>query len=129
MTDNVTLAAGAVSFITANENRDWDTGINLSLATPDAVEVASLSVPFGEFKDGMTSGPYPLAVLTGIEKSDVENGTATVTIHPNGDDTWRFDMRLRLRFSDDTHIFVSITNVELSDDRNSSQFALGSATR
>ncbi|MFI0213605.1 hypothetical protein [Streptomyces lydicus] len=52
-----------------------------------------------------------------------------VTIHPNGDDTWRFDMRLRFRFSDDTRISVSITNVQLSDDRNSSQFALGSATR
>ncbi|MDH6125015.1 hypothetical protein [Kitasatospora sp. GP82] len=61
MTDNgsATLSAGAVTFITANENRDHDTGINISVATPDGVEVASISVPFGEFKDGTTARRSP----------------------------------------------------------------------
>ncbi|WP_046499479.1 hypothetical protein [Streptomyces odonnellii] len=127
MADNgsARLAAGAVTFVTANEDRDHDTGINISVKTPDGVEVASISVPFGVFKDGTTAGPYPLDVLTETTKDGLSNGTATITIHPNGDDTWRFDMRLRLRFTDNTHLSVSAENIELNDDRNTTQISLG----
>ena len=125
MAGNAKLTGGAVTFVTADENRDWDTGIDVSVQTPEGAEVASLSVPFGEFKDGTTAGPYPLDVLTDVGQDDVSGGTATVTIHPHGNDTWRFDFRLRLRFADATHIGLGSVNDALDQDRNSAQFALG----
>jgi hypothetical protein len=125
---NATLRGASVWFQTSDDDKDPDTGVNLSVQDQDAAEVASGSIPYGGFPDGYTSPLFPLPLIQEATYDAISNGVWSITVNPNGNDTWKFDAHLRLRFSDRTHIVATATNVTLSEDRRTTVIALANPT-
>ena len=121
-------ARQAIWFQTGNDDKDPDTGVNVSVQDQDAAEVASGSVPYGGFPDGYTSPAFPLQVIEESTYDAISDGQMAITINPNGHYTWIFDAHLRLRFSHHTHIVASATNVTLTQDHMTTVVSLASPT-
>ncbi|MEN3281390.1 MAG: hypothetical protein V7607_2530 [Solirubrobacteraceae bacterium] len=124
MPDDPTLTAAAIWFQTANDDRDPDTGIDVSIQDEMGAEIATDSIPYGGFPDGYTTRLFPLSVTQDATDSEVSQGQLVITINPNGNDRWIFDAHVRMRFSDRSHKVGAASGITLDQDHRSTQIAL-----
>ncbi|PPK64995.1 hypothetical protein V5P93_004260 [Actinokineospora auranticolor] len=114
-----TLRSASITFTTLTDNKDFDTLVTVVVKDRDGRVDAQTSGFFGEFKD-QTSKTLPLRIRTGATWDAIENGgSITVTIAPNGHDTWNFAYELDLSYSDGDAGFHLNPGTSLNEGRKS----------
>lgn len=96
-----TLQAADITFYNGSDGKDWDTLVSTAVVTPTNSSAAWATSYYTGFPDNSTTGPYSLAV-NHVTSGALDNGHITISIQPNGNDTWWFSFVLNLRFSDGT---------------------------
>jgi hypothetical protein len=97
------LISVSATFHTNNDDKDDDTELTISLTKGNQLFATTPQPILGLFDDGTNNGPFYLLVTPGVKKADIPNAITTVHIEPNGNDTWRFDYKLVLGFSDQSN--------------------------
>jgi len=113
-----------IKFHTNNEDKDADTHVTILVRDSNNTLAAYISNDFGHFDDHSDSGPFGLLIRNPSNKADLQRGTVSIRIDPNGHDTWRFNFDLDLVFSDSTHLSGGASGLELTQDRRQQEFGL-----
>ncbi|MCK2244488.1 MULTISPECIES: Ig-like domain-containing protein [unclassified Crossiella] len=121
----VTLQRAEVFFHTNDEDKDHDTRIKIVVTDQNGTEVAVVEDTFGHFDDGSDHGPFPMRITTPIPRDVINAGMTTMVIDPNGNDTWRFNLRVGLFFSDGSRIGTDRDGLELSEGDTTKRWAIG----
>jgi len=111
------LVSSTVTFTTLNEGKDEKSAIAVQLLSDRnelAAEVRSAGV---EFDDHTTSAPLVMSITTPVLERDVPNSRLRLQLTPDGRDSWSFDVRLTLAFSDNTQQRFGWSGV-MMDERN-----------
>jgi hypothetical protein len=114
--DDVFLVSAVASFHTNNDDKDDDTLLDITIEKPPD-EFAKVDSIRGTFDDHTDNGPFGLSVEGKISKGQLRDSTTTLKIHPNGNDTWRFNYFLDLDYSDGTHQRYSYYGKQLKEGR------------
>jgi hypothetical protein len=119
------LTGVSITFHTNDEDKDGDTRVEVvvRLRNGGAI-VAQIADELGHFDDNSDNGPFDLLVLDRASRDDLKAGGVAISIAPNGNDTWRFNFFLDLRFSDGGHLCARATGLELTQDVRSQAFGI-----
>jgi len=80
----------------------------------------------GRFNDNADNGPYRLELVSqSVTRSEVLSGTTTVAITPVGHDTWRFNYKIVMSFSDGNPVTRTYPGIALSESTKEVTFGLG----
>jgi hypothetical protein len=118
--DNATdprLTTSTVTFTTLDDGKDAKSAVTVQLLSDRnelAAEVRSSGV---EFDDQTTSAPLAMSLTGALPQRDVQNSRLRLQLTPDGRDTWSFDVRLTLGFSDNTQRRFGWSGVVM-DERN-----------
>jgi hypothetical protein len=119
------LTHASVLFHTNDEDKDDNSHVTATVRDNDGFIVARIDNDFGHFNRDTDSGPFSLEVLSLAEKATMGSGSVTLRIDPHGNDTWRFNFALRLRFSDGTTLACENDGLELTQNMQQTTFGLG----
>jgi hypothetical protein len=106
-----------VTFTTLDDGKDAKSAVTVQLLSDRnelAAEVRSSGV---EFDDQTTSAPLAMSLTGALPQRDVQNSRLRLQLTPDGRDTWSFDVRLTLGFSDNTQRRFGWSGVVM-DERN-----------
>jgi len=93
------LTSAQVKFDTTRHNKNADTRLDVYVKSSDGHQFAKSEGNGGLWKRN-SSHTITLRVEGSPTKADAENGSVSLTLHPNRDDTWMFNYRVTLKFSD-----------------------------
>ena len=122
--NNVVLKSVSILFNTADDDKDMDTKVLLTLKNGAGKVVTSGSFDNMAFRDNsINSYEMPLENIT-VYKNEILNGTLIIQIFPKGHDTWKFTPTIKLTFSDGT--IINQNNFTMTRlDANNNQISLG----
>ena len=109
------LTSSQVKFNTTNDNKNANTKLDVYVKTSDGHQFAKAEGIGGRWNNN-SSHTITLKVEGSPTKAEVENGSVTLTIHPNGDDKWEFNYRVTFKFSDGSVIRKEIKGCVLTQD-------------
>src|SRR5262249_32376668 len=118
-----TLVNANITFHTNDEDKNDDTLVTVSVQKGDTV-AARTSDRFQHFNDHSDAGPFDLEIVTPLTRDDLKTGLVSMEITPNGNDTWRFNFFLDLRFSDGSHLFARASRLQLTESLNRTFFGI-----
>jgi hypothetical protein len=98
-----TLASVEAQFNTTKDNKNGDSKLDVYLKNRDGQEVAKSECNEGVW-DKQSTHTVTLQIEGNPTKAEVEKGSILLTFHPRGADTWKFNYKVTLRFSDDSSI-------------------------
>ncbi|MFD9697475.1 PASTA domain-containing protein [Lentzea sp. NPDC059081] len=110
------LSAAAVTLVTGNDNKDFDTLVRAQAETPSGRVAADFSDVGTEYGDNSVHGPFMMRTDTGVTAAMLSSGLVRIAIDPNGNDTWHFSYSLTLFFSDGTTFVVQAGSLSLNQD-------------
>jgi hypothetical protein len=97
------LKSVEAKFDTTTNNKKQDAKLDVCLKNRDGQEVGK-----SEGNEGLWEKHSTHTVILRLEgdhaKAEVEHGSVSLTFHPNGGDTWKFNYQVTLKFSDDSSI-------------------------
>ncbi|MFD4994731.1 hypothetical protein [Streptomyces buecherae] len=111
------LTGVEVTFYTTYDNKDHDTKVFTTVTDHTARPIGTLGEHFGDdtFDDGDADGPYALSLTEPATWSTMRDGRLRIRIEPNGNDTWRFNLRSTLFFSDGSRRHADQDNLAPSE--------------
>ncbi|MFI5960226.1 PASTA domain-containing protein [Cryptosporangium sp. NPDC051539] len=119
---SATLTSASVTFNTNDEDKDGDTLVRIRIWNKAGALVSLTENTYTHFDDNSVHGPYALNVPAGVPMSDLQPGQFEIFIVPSGgsiftvpNDTWRFNYKAILNFSDGTSYKVSQNGIELTE--------------
>ena len=118
-----TLVNANITFRTNDEDKNDDTLVTVVVGKGDTV-AAKISDRFQHFNDHSDAGPFDLEIVTPLTRDDLKTGLVSLEITPNGNDTWRFNFFLDLRFSDGSHLFARASRLQLTESLNRTFFGI-----
>jgi hypothetical protein len=118
-----TLVNANITFHTNDEDKDDDTVVYVSVQKGTTV-AAQITDRFQHFNDHSDAGPFDLEIVTPLTRDDLKTGNMTIAITPNGNDTWRFNFFLDLRFSDGSHLFARASRLQMTEIFNQYYFGI-----
>ena len=118
-----TLVNANITFHTNDEDKDDDTVVSVSVRRGPTI-AAQITDRFQHFNDHSDAGPFDLEIVTPLTRDDLKTGNMTIAITPNGNDTWRFNFFLDLRFSDGSHLFGRASRLQLTESLNRCSFGI-----
>jgi hypothetical protein len=95
------LESVILTLLTRSDDKDSNTRVNADLIDRDGKTIASV-VSVGRVFSDNGEETLKLPVSDSISSAAAEEGRLRIIIAPNGNDTWRFEGRLTLRFRDGT---------------------------
>jgi hypothetical protein len=122
--DFAILTRASVSFHTNGEDKDDDSRVEVTVRLMDQTVVASIADEFGHFDDHSDAGPFDLLITRATTRGELKTGSVAVAIHPNGDDTWRFNFFLDLLFDDVAHLIAWANGLEVTESRREQSFGI-----
>jgi hypothetical protein len=117
------LVAMNAQFFTRNDNKDDDTILRIELHKADKTTVAKKEKISGEFADFSTHS-FDVPVIGSFLKNEVTGSYTSLHIDPNGNDTWKFNYHLTLRFSDQSTVTRDFNDKALSQDVRDANYPL-----
>ncbi len=120
----VKLAAASVTFHTNDDKKDFDTHVTITVRDSNGSVAARISDDFGEFKDHSDSGPFELLIENASSFELLQAGNVELRIDPVGDDRWRFNFVVDLRFTDGSHLTSSAEGHDMDQDRKQQVFGI-----
>lgn len=121
------LTGATLSFTTLNEGKDTDSQVTVQLLRSNNELGAELRVAGTKFDDNTHAAPMALSIAGPFQVSDVNTGSVRIRMTPDGRDTWSFDMRLVLTFSDNTQRTFAWQGVRLDEHSPERTLPLGPA--
>jgi hypothetical protein len=118
-----TLVGANITFHTNDEDKDNDTLVFVSVQKGTTV-AAEIKDRFQHFSDHSDAGPFDLLMVKPLTRDQLKTGNMTIGITPNGNDTWRFNFFLDLRFSDGSHLFARASRLQLTETFNAQIFGI-----
>jgi|ERR1043165_8480712 hypothetical protein len=118
-----TLVNANITFHTNDEDKDDDTVVYVSVQKGTTV-AAQITDRFQHFNDHSDAGPFDLEIVTPLKRDELKTGNMTIAITPNGNDTWRFNFFLDLRFSDGSHLFARASRLQMTEIFNQYYFGI-----
>lgn len=115
------LTTANISFRTNDDDKDHDTNLTVEVRDSQGHLAARASDTFGPFHDQTSNGPFQLEILERGQKQDFLGGTTLLRVDPKGNDTWRFNFILELRFDDGSALVSSANGVEVNQDTEQQQ--------
>jgi len=109
-----TLVGANITFHTNDEDKDADTLVSVSVQK-GATVAAQIEDRFQHFSDHSDAGPFDLLVVNSLTRDQLKTGNTRIGIKPNGNDTWRFNFFVDLRFSDGSHLFARASRLQLTE--------------
>jgi hypothetical protein len=94
-----TLTSVEAKFDTTTHNKNTNSKLDVYFKTGGGHEVAKSEGNEGDWKRN-ASHTITLQVESNPTKGEVENGSFSLTFHPQGSDKWEFNYKVTLRFSD-----------------------------
>ena len=94
-----TLTSVEMKFDTTTHNKNSNSKLDVYFKTSGGHEVAKSEGNEGDWKRN-ASHTITLQVESNPTKGEVENGSFSLTFHPQGSDKWEFNYKVTLRFSD-----------------------------
>ena len=122
--DSAVLTRASVSFHTNDEDKDNDTWVEVSVKLIDGSVVTSLTDQFAHFGDNSDAGPFDLVPVKQATRGELKTGNVTVSISPNGNDTWRMNFFVDLLFEDGAHLLARANGIELTESRKAQSFGI-----
>ncbi len=120
-----TLTGASITFHTNDDDKDDDTEVSVKVRLRDRrTVVAQTSGAFAKFGDNGDAGPFALLVVDPVTREQLKTGNVVFDIIPVGNDTWRFNYLLDLRFTDGGHLLSRANGVELTQDHRSQSFGI-----
>ncbi len=108
-----------------DSDKDHDTSLSIHLYGSLGDEVANVEGIRGYFVEKSDMGPFLLQpVNPQIPKDQILAGTTKLEIKTEGDDEWKFNYRLTLDFSDNTHFECNFNNKILDQDAKTGSYPL-----
>ena len=98
-----TLTSVEAKFDTATDNKDQQTKLDVYVKTSDGHEVAKSEGNTGRWNKNSTH-TVALQVEGNRTKDEIRNGSIALAIHPERNDSWDFNYKVTLKFSDGTFI-------------------------
>ena len=118
-----TLVNANITFHTNDEDKDDDTVVYVSVQKGTTI-AAQITDRFQHFNDHSDAGPFDLEIVNPLTRHDLKTGNMTIAITPNGNDTWRFNFFLDLRFSDGSHLFARASRLQMTEIFNQYYFGI-----
>jgi hypothetical protein len=109
-----TLTSASITFHTNDDDKDDDTIVYVSVQKGTTV-AADITDRFGHFNNNSDSGPFDLLMKNSLTREQLRTGNVTLAITPNGNDTWRFNFFLDLRFSDGSHLIAKANGLQMTE--------------
>jgi hypothetical protein len=104
------------TFNTTDDNKDHDTTVNVHI-TNNAVVMGSGNVGGGEEWGDNSQRVVNIPIVNAIAWEQGEHGTITITIHPNGDDEWHFNLTLLMTYERGGWRRVGWNGFNVAEDR------------
>lgn len=108
---------------TNDDNKDHDTCVDVSISTQDGSSVLAdvhnadcSGRDATEYNDGSEHVIKLLVEAAGAAKTSCQGFTVTIGQHPNGHDTWKFNAKVTLYFSDGTTLVKGQDGIELHNE-------------
>ena len=98
-----TLTSVEAKFDTTTDNQKQDTKLDVYLKNRNGLEVGKSEGNEGLW-DKHSSHTIALQIEGNPTKAEVAHGSVSLTFHPRGGDTWKFNYKITLKFSDDSLI-------------------------
>jgi hypothetical protein len=108
------LEAATISFHTNDDDKNGDTNVYVSVQKGTTV-AAQITDQFGHFDNNTDAGPYDLLLVNQLTREELKTGNVTIAITPNGNDTWKFNFFLDLRFSDGGHLIARAYGLQMTE--------------
>jgi hypothetical protein len=120
-----TLVNANITFHTNDEDKNDDTVVSVSVRRYATI-AAQITDRFQHFNDHSDAGPFDLEIVTPFTRDELKTGGFIVNLEitPNGNDTWRFNFFLDLRFSDGSHLFGRASRLQLTESLNRCSFGI-----
>jgi hypothetical protein len=102
-----TLTSVEAKFDTTKDSKKQDTKLDVYLKNRDGQEVGKSEGNEGLW-DKNSTHTIPLQIEGNPTKADVAKGSVSLTFHPHGGNTWKFNYKVILKFSDDSMILKEV---------------------
>jgi hypothetical protein len=108
-----TLSSVEAKFDTTTNDKKQDAKLDVYLKSGDGQEVGKSEGNEG-FWDKHSTHVVMLQIEGNPTKAEVEHGSVALTFHPRGGDTWKFNYKVTLKFSDDSSIIKKVSGMVLT---------------
>jgi hypothetical protein len=109
-----TLISADVKFDTTTDNKDQQTRLDVYVKTSHGHEVAKSEGNTGRWNKNSTH-TVALQLEGDRTKEAIRNGSVTLTLHPQRNDTWDFNYKVTLKFSDGSFMIKDFHGCILSN--------------
>jgi hypothetical protein len=96
------LTSATVTFSTLQDGKDAKSAVSVQLLRSGNELAADGTTSGTSFDDNSTAPPMALSLKGPFSRSDVQTGQLRLRLTPDGNDTWTFNVRLALRYADET---------------------------
>jgi hypothetical protein len=122
---NATITNISITFVTHDDNKDFDTAVSVVVQEKFSFfnqNLASLtnfagSTEFGDNPPSTHTFNLPLASQNVTLSSLTNAPTYSITINPNGHDTWIFDVTVTITTSDGSQFVSPLATARLTQDQ------------
>jgi hypothetical protein len=109
------LTSATVTFNTLQDGKDAKSGIDVQLLRGANELAADANSTGTDYKDNTTTPPIVLAIKGPFAKADAPAAQLRLRLTPDGNDTWAFNVRLALRYADETQQNYAWSAVRLDE--------------
>ena len=110
-----TVTGATISFRTLDNGKDTNSQVTLQLLRPNNELGGELRIVGMKFDDNTQIAPMAMSVSGPFHMSDINDGSVRIRMTPDGRDTWTFDMRLVLNFSDNSQRTFAWQGIRLDE--------------
>jgi hypothetical protein len=121
------LTGSTVSFRTLDHAKDANSQATVQVLRSNHELGAEVHVTGTKFNENTQSAPMALSIAGPFRLSDVNSGSLRIRMNPDSRDTWTFDMRLVLTFSDNTQQTFAWQGIRLEENAPERTLPLGPA--
>ena len=107
-----------LTFHTNDDDKDGDTDVSVSVDN-HSLAMGAGNVGGGQHWDDGSTNVAGLPVVNGVDYYDCLGQHMNITIRPNGNDTWNFNVTLHETFANGAWREVSWNGISLAEDRPS----------
>jgi hypothetical protein len=111
----VRLSGSTVTFTSLEDGKDAGSVVTVQLLRGGNELVAETRSAGTEFDDKAVSPPLVMSLTTPWSPSDADSGSLRIRLAPEGRDTWTFNVRLALTYSDNTTHTYGWTGVRVDE--------------
>jgi hypothetical protein len=109
------LISSAVTFTTLDDGKDADSAVTVQLLSDNNELAAEVRSTGTEFDDHSTAPPLAMALMGPFHADDVQDSRLRLQLTPDGRDSWAFDVRLSLAFSDNRQQFFEWSGIRMDE--------------